>query len=103
VSAAATERREQRPPVMGERARRACALAIEGEKHRRLLVLLAAVADANDGESRPSTALMLERIPAMGDAKKLYGVARRLEQDGFIRQLPKGAGFELLFLEGGEQ
>jgi hypothetical protein len=90
------------PPVMGVRARRACALPVEGEKRRRLLVLLAAFADGNDGVCRPSTGELLGRIPAMRDAKKLFGVARRLEEDGYIRLVRgrgSGGGWELLFLD----
>jgi hypothetical protein len=83
---------------MGPLARRACSLPIEGAKRRKLLVLLAAYADANDRVCAPSTAALLERIPAIRDAKKLWGIARRLETDGLIRQLPKGRGFALTFV-----
>jgi hypothetical protein len=86
-------------PVMGERARVACGLAVEGTKRRKLLVLLAAYADANGGACAPSTEALLERIPAIGNAGKLYGLVRRLADDGLVRQLPRGAGYELTFLD----
>jgi hypothetical protein len=105
-STAVTERSQgMREPVMGPLARRACSLSIEGEKRRRLVVLLAAFADANDGACAPSTEALLERIPAIGNAGKLYGLVRRLADDGLVRQLPRGAGYELTFLDdvaGGE-
>jgi hypothetical protein len=93
------------PPVMGERARAACRVPVGGEKRRRLLVLLGAVADANEGRCCPSTELMLERLPAITSAGKLYGILRRLADDGLVRALPRGGGWELLFLDdaaGGE-
>jgi hypothetical protein len=93
-------------PIMGVRARVACGLAVEGEKRRRVLVLLAAVADGNDGECRPSPDLLLERVPAIRDKAKLFAILKRLEADGFIRALPRGGGYELRFLDadvaGGE-
>jgi hypothetical protein len=88
-----------RAPVMGERARRACALSIEGEKRRRLLILLAACADADGGECRPSVELLLERVPSIRDKAKLFSIVKRLEADGFIRVLPRGGGYELSFLD----
>ena len=91
-----TERPEEVQPIMGPLARGACALPIEGSKRRKLVVLIAAYADA--GVCHPSTHALLERIPEMkGSAKKLYGCVRRLQEDGLIRQLPKNSGFELLF------
>jgi len=94
-----TEGKPARPPVLGERARAALALSLEGEKRRRVLTLLGAFADGNDGQCSPSTDLMLERIPSITSAGKLWGVLRRLQEDGYLRQLPKGAGFELLYLD----
>jgi hypothetical protein len=90
-------RSEQAQPVMGPLARRACSLEVEGAKRRRLLVLIAAYADA--GVRNPSPDGVLARIPAIPNAAKLQGVRRRLVEDGFIRRLPRGAGFELLFIE----
>jgi hypothetical protein len=84
------------PPVMGPLARAACGLPVEGVKRRKLLVLLCAYADANGGVCRPPTRELLARIAEIRDAKKLFGVARRLEEDGYLRVLPKGGGFELL-------
>ena len=84
------------PPVMGPRARAAAGLTIEGEKRRKLLVLLAAYADGNDAVCRPPTSEMLART-GIPNAKKLFGVLRRLEADGLIRALPKNGGYELLF------
>lgn len=84
------------PPVMGPRARAAAGLAIEGTKRRKLIVLLGAFADGNDGVCRPPTSEMLGRT-GIANAKKLFGVLRRLEEDGLLRQLPKNSGFELLF------
>jgi hypothetical protein len=87
-------------PVMGPLACRACSLSIEGAKRRRLLILLAACADANEGRCCPSPALLLERVPALkGDKAKLFSVLKRLADDGFIRVLPRGGGYELLFLD----
>jgi hypothetical protein len=89
------------PPVMGPLARRACALPVEGEKRRRLVILLAAYADANGGRCAPSTGELLARLGSVRDAKKLYGLVRRLDEDGLVRQFPRsrGHGFELLFLD----
>jgi hypothetical protein len=71
-----------------------------------LVVLLAAYADANGGVCSPPVDELLARIPAIGNAQKLFGLARRLQEDGLIRQLPKHRGWELLFLDaepsGGE-
>jgi len=78
---------------------------VGGEKRRRLLVLLGAVADANGGRCCPSTELLLERVPSVRDRAKLFSLLRRLGEDGFIRALPRGGGWELLFLDdaaGGE-
>jgi hypothetical protein len=86
-----------RVPVLGPLARRACALEVEGGKRRRLLVLIAAYADA--GVCDPTADELLARIPAIRDAGKLQGCTRRLIEDGFIARLPRGAGYEL-FLEG---
>jgi hypothetical protein len=77
-------------------------MPIEGEKRRRLVILLAAFADGNDGVCAPSTEALLERIPAIGNAGKLYGLVRRLADDGLVRQLPRGRGFELTFMADGD-
>lgn len=94
------------PPVMGERARVACGVEVGGAKRRRLLVLLAAYADAGGGVCNPPVDELLGRIPSIGSAQKLFGLARRLEADGLIRQLPKRKGWEMVFLDaepaGGE-
>ncbi len=82
---------------MGPLARAACALPIEGTKRRKLLVLLAAYADGNGGVCAPSTGELLARIPAISNTGKLYGLVCRLADDGLLRQLPRGQGFELLF------
>ena len=100
ASATTPKRPPTRPPVMGLRARVACRVEVEGEKRRRLLVLLAAVADGNDGVCRPSPALLLERVPAIRDKAKLFAILKRLADDGLIRPLPRGGGYELLFVDG---
>lgn len=86
-------------PVLGWRARAALALDVEGQKRKKLLVLLSACADGNGGVCCPSPGLLLERVPAIRDKAKLFSILKRLEADGFIRVLPRGAGYELTFLD----
>ena len=59
-------------PIMGERARAACRLSVTGTKRRKLLILLAAVADANDGHcvlTRATRAMLIERVPGIEDRR----------------------------------
>jgi hypothetical protein len=102
ATAAVKERPKCNPPIMGERARAACALSVEGGKRRRLLVLLGAVADANDGVCCPPPALLIERIAGIEDKGKLFAILKRLGDDGLIRAR-QGGGYELLFLNDDER
>jgi hypothetical protein len=47
--------------------------------------------------------VQLGRIPSVSNAGKLFGLVRRLEEDGLVRQLPRGGGFELTFLSDAER
>ena len=88
-------------PIMGELARAACRLPVEGAKRRRVLILLAAVADANSGScvlTRATRAMLIERVPGIGDRRKLGALLGRLERDGLIRR-PGGGVVELVCLE----
>ncbi len=84
-------------PVMGERARAACRMQVDGEKRRKLFILLCAYGDANGGVCNPPTDEMLRRVPAIGGAQKLYGLLRRLEADGLIHQRTRRDGPPLGF------
>ncbi len=93
---------QARAPVMGERARAACALTPPGQKRRRLLVMLGACADANGGECKPSPALLIERVAGIETKVKLFSILKRLEEEGFIRRRREG-GYDLLFLGDGDE
>jgi hypothetical protein len=67
-------------PVLGPQARRAMRLDTGGGKRLRLLVLLAAFADA--GEPSPSAKTLRERLGV--DIKTLDALLKRLECDRFL-------------------
>ncbi len=76
-------------PIMGDLAKAACRLPVEGVKRRKLLVLLAAVADANQGScvlTRATREMLIDRVAGIEDNKKLGALLHRLEQDGMIRR-----------------
>jgi hypothetical protein len=83
-------------PAAGDRARCACRLVVEGEKRRRLLVLLAAYADGNGGVCAPSPADLIARVKGIDTERRLRSLLRRLEADGYLRRRPEG-DIELLF------
>jgi DNA-binding PadR family transcriptional regulator len=68
-------------PVLGPLAKQALQLKLEGRKRRKLLVLLAAYADA---DVQPSARMLRER---MGDvsAGQVDALLKALERDGLIR------------------
>jgi hypothetical protein len=67
-------------PILGPLAKRAMRIGAGGKKRLKLLVLLAAYADA--GEPSPPARVLAERLEINIDA--LDGLLRQLERDGYL-------------------
>jgi hypothetical protein len=109
---------EEIQPLMGPRARAAFKLPIEGQKRRKLLVLIAAYADAGEcspgwrqlgprlaflGWQDPPTRKIATRFTQLFDALEREGWLEITQPTGQERAERKRAVYRLLFDENGRK
>lgn len=89
-------------PVLGSLAKAAMRLPIDGQKRRKLLILIAAYNDG--GTSLPPEAELLSRLSFLaGDPRKLRGLVQALERDGWLQVSRRGRFIPLFDKEGAKR